>query len=1032
MNPGVACAFLLCAVSLWLRRPGSASRAAHRTARGLALVVLAFATSALACVLLGYGGGPDQWLFASRLNGNRIAPNTGACLALLSAAVLLLDVRGWRWLRPSPHLAMTSVTIAAIALVGYAYRIFAFYGVGQFIPMALNTALAIVALSAAVLAARPEARPIATWFSDWRLEKAIASGFTAALLMLCLIGLVSYDGTCTLIALNRMDTEDMRKVIALGDLLSTVKDAETGQRGYLLTGDEHYLEPYDAARRRLRVELDRLSGLAAESDSNRRAVGQLDALVSAKLDLIDRTIRLRRSGDADGARAVVLAGDGQRLMNDLRAAVARMTNAERYSLHRREAVEQRAGRQIVWTVVFGATVAFVLVGSAVVVVRRGTAGRRAAERVVGESEERYRSLVSASSEIVWTADPVGKRRRPSPAWLAFTGQTEAEASDDGWYDAVHPDDVEAVRAAWRWAASAAVPFDVEFRVRRTGGTYRLVASRGVPLLGADGAVREWVGTCADVTEARQAEAERQRAMEAAEAASRSKSEFLANMSHEIRTPMTAIMGYADMLLDPALSASDRLDAISTVRRQSEHLLTIINDVLDLSKIEAGRMDLERLACDPCRVAGEVVSLMRVRSIERGIRLDLQFQGRVPRTVRTDPTRLRQILVNLVGNAVKFTATGGVQLVLSVTDRGGEALLRFDVIDTGIGMTAEQVGELFRPFQQGDTSTTRQFGGTGLGLTIARRLARLLGGDIDVQSLPGLGSRFGLTIPAGDLVAADFRDGFESVAPEAAARPAAERSVALRGRVLLADDGANNQRVISYYLRKAGLDVETADNGRVACRMALDALEAGRPFDVVLMDMQMPEMDGYTAAARLRGKGYAGPIVALTAHAMAHDRDKCLQSGCSDYLSKPIDRDLLVSTLAAAIGQQRDVAPPAPAPAADDPTGEEPDDELRQFLPMFVAQLPGQVGQMQAALADGDLDLLGEVVHQLKGSGGMYGYPDITAAATGVERRMDAMESLEAIEAEVRSLIELVRQVDGVPVGGAPRPEREATTERQSQ
>jgi signal transduction histidine kinase/CheY-like chemotaxis protein/HPt (histidine-containing phosphotransfer) domain-containing protein len=500
----------------------------------------------------------------------------------------------------------------------------------------------------------------------------------------------------------------------------------------------------------------------------------------------------------------------------------------------------------------------------------------------------------------------------------------------------------------------------------------------------------------------------------AESANNSKSEFLANMSHEIRTPMAAIIGHADMLLDNKLPPDTRLEAISTIRRQSEHLLIIINDILDLSKIEAGKMEMEHLDCDPCQIADDVVSLMRVRAIERGIHLDLQFQGRLPHLIRTDPTRLRQVLMNLVGNAIKFTEAGGVQVVISLApgDQPDRAMLHFEVIDSGIGMSVQQLKNLFQPFEQGDSSTTRRFGGTGLGLTIAKRLAVKLGGDLTARSIPGIGSRFTLSIAAGSLEGAQLREGWEAVRSESPDAGPADAS-ALHGDVLLAEDGPANQRVISYYLENAGLKVTTADNGRAACKNAMAAMAAGRPFDVILMDMQMPEMDGYSAAAKLRAEGYTRPIIALTAHAMSHDRQKCLQSGCSDYLSKPIEKTKLLNAIAAALVQRNadnlsnPSAPPEPKPLQSTLASH---DEIRQFLPMFVAELPAHLDRISIALAEKDCAHLAEVVHQLKGSGGMYGYPQLTELAARVEQLIKETQSIDAIAAELQALVDMVRRI----------------------
>ncbi len=388
------------------------------------------------------------------------------------------------------------------------------------------------------------------------------------------------------------------------------------------------------------------------------------------------------------------------------------------------------------------------------------------------------------------------------------------------------------------------------------------------------------------------------AMEAAKAATQSKSEFLANMSHEIRTPMTAIVGFADALLDPDQSEADRLDAVRTIQRNSEYLLSIINDILDLSKIEAGKMAIEHIPCSPCQVVAEVVSLMKVRADAKGLAFNVEYLGAVPEQIHTDPTRLRQILINLIGNAIKFTEVGGVRLIARFVNET-KPMMQFDVLDTGIGMTPGQMSAVFRPFTQADTSTTRQFGGTGLGLSISKRLAEMLGGDISIlNSEVGMGTCFRVSVETGPLDGVEMIDDPTDVTMLAAEKPkeANLSSDALDCRVLLAEDGPDNQRLIAHVLRKAGAEVTIVENGKLALDNALDAHEQGIAFDVILMDMQMPVMDGYEATALLRQKGYSGPIIALTAHAMTGDREKCIRAGCDDFATKPIDRKKLIATI----------------------------------------------------------------------------------------------------------------------------------------
>ncbi|HET6423850.1 MAG TPA: ATP-binding protein [Planctomycetaceae bacterium] len=394
------------------------------------------------------------------------------------------------------------------------------------------------------------------------------------------------------------------------------------------------------------------------------------------------------------------------------------------------------------------------------------------------------------------------------------------------------------------------------------------------------------------------EAERRRADEN----NRAKSEFLANMSHEIRTPMTAIQGFADVLIDDGdldRAPQRRIQAIQTIRRNSEHLMDIINDILDISKIEAGKLEAEKQPYSPAVLASEVIALMRVRSQAKGVTLDVVYETPLPETITTDPLRLRQILVNLVGNAIKFTEVGGVKLCLRAV-KSPSPRIDFDVVDTGLGINAETQRKLFQPFTQADSSTTRQFGGTGLGLSISRRLAEMLDGSVSiVESVVGRGTRMRLTLR---LASADVMTIPAGTLPQPAAAFAPvvklDQAVSLVGcRILLAEDGPDNQRLISFILRKAGAEVTVVGNGSLAVDAAFRATERQQPFDVILMDMQMPELDGYGAVAALRSQGYRGPVIALTAHSMSGDREKCLAAGCDDYATKPINRQELLRQIA---------------------------------------------------------------------------------------------------------------------------------------
>jgi signal transduction histidine kinase/ActR/RegA family two-component response regulator len=391
-----------------------------------------------------------------------------------------------------------------------------------------------------------------------------------------------------------------------------------------------------------------------------------------------------------------------------------------------------------------------------------------------------------------------------------------------------------------------------------------------------------------------------RAKRAADAASEAKSAFVANISHEIRTPLTGILGFADLCLDPSMSDRDRLEHIKTIRRNGEHLLTVINDVLDLAKVEAGKVQVESLVGSPMQIVRDVIEMVRPSAEAKYLKLDVQMKAPVPRMIRTDPMRLRQSLLNLVGNAIKFTQEGGVTVIVSMATPtyAADPILQIDVIDTGVGINEEQQKQLFKAFLQSDATTTPKLGGTGLGLSIAKEMAKLLGGDLTVRSSPGKGSIFTFSLRTGPLIGVALEGSTEATnqPPLPPTQAVSAKPETLAVRVLVAEDGLDNRQLIRIRLRMAGATVQVASDGAAACVAALDALEHKQPFDLILMDMQMPIMDGCEATLQLRNRGYDKPIIALTANADSTSRQKCMRAGCNAFLTKPIDPAELIATV----------------------------------------------------------------------------------------------------------------------------------------
>ena len=538
---------------------------------------------------------------------------------------------------------------------------------------------------------------------------------------------------------------------------------------------------------------------------------------------------------------------------------------------------------------------------------------REAEEVLRRSKEEYVAVTNLTGDIIVRTDRENRWTFLNDGACEFWGSPREELLGVKSADYLHSDDAEETHAAIQEMIRTKQAVRGLRNRQRTPKGWRTVEWNGTPVFDRVGNHVGAQATGRDITEREQMEQDSRdtaaalesanrtlaQSNQAANAANRAKSEFLANMSHELRTPMTAILGFADVLLRSVEKEEDVV-AASTITRNGEYLLELINDILDLSKIEAGKLEVESVSCSPASVVADVALLMRVRAESKNLPLEIKYAGAIPETIQCDHIRLRQILINLTGNAIKFTGTGSVRLVTRLVQGTGKPpCLQFDVVDTGIGMTQERISKLFQPFTQADSSTNREFGGTGLGLAISKRLAEMLGGDISVSSSFGKGSTFSLTVETGPLDGVSMLDDpAEAVAENRQkVKPCTVHKVKLDCRVLLAEDGPDNQRLIMFLLKKAGAEVTLAENGQIAYEQALAAEEEGNPFEVILMDMQMPVMDGYDATQKLREASYTGPIIALTANAMVGDDEKCREAGCDDYMTKPIDREKLTSLVA---------------------------------------------------------------------------------------------------------------------------------------
>ena len=600
--------------------------------------------------------------------------------------------------------------------------------------------------------------------------------------------------------------------------------------------------------------------------------------------------------------------------------------------------------------------------------------------------------------------------------MDYTGLTLDESYGHGWNTPFHPDDKQRAWDAWQRAVQHNETYLLECRLRCADGVYRWWLIHGTPMRSANGEILKWFGTCTDIDERKQAEETLQQAKRAAEAANVAKSQFLTNMSHELRTPMNAILGMIDVALPKAIDPTVQ-DCLQTAKGSADLLLTLLNDLLDSAKIESGKLELESVPFSLRRMLDQITQVLAVRASEKGLSFYCRLPDETPDAVVGDRMRLQQILLNLAGNAIKFTERGDVEIGLHALSQDDKVCLEFAVRDTGIGIPASGVGRLFQPFAQADASMARRFGGTGLGLAISKNLVEMMGGRIWVESELGVGSTFYFTVrlPLAKELPADYE------------APVTVPTVACAQlRILLVEDNPANQKLATYILQDRGHVVEVAGDGQEAVYLT----ERNR-YDAILMDVQMPGMNGLEATAAIRrreGGGSRAPIIAMTAHAMKGDRDRCRAAGMDGYLSKPVNAQEmigLVESLARGLAPVADVSATITSPARTSSQATavvfNPEEALsrcfnspdmvREMVQCFLDEVDNLFAQMRAALEKGDLVEVGRLGHRVKGTVVYLGAEPTKQAALGVERfckssggtTSEAEEAINTLERECIAL-----------------------------
>jgi PAS domain S-box-containing protein len=652
------------------------------------------------------------------------------------------------------------------------------------------------------------------------------------------------------------------------------------------------------------------------------------------------------------------------------------------------------------------------------------AERERAQSELQKTRERFELAVLGSRDGIWDWDVPTDEVYFAPRWKKMLGYEDEEIPNrfEEWEKRLHPDDHDRAIDSVRAYLEGKIPdYQVEFRLRHKDGSYRWILARGLALRDSQGRPYRMSGSHTDLTARKQAEAELHKAKEAAEVANRAKSQFLANVSHEIRTPMNGIIGMTELALATDLTSKQR-EYLEVVQASGESLLTVINDILDISKIEAGRLELDPAPFNLHQLLDDTVKVLAVRAHQKGLELSVLVQADVPNAVVGDAARLRQILVNLIGNAIKFTEQGKVVVEVdteSLSEK--EAVLHFAVTDTGIGIPADKHHTIFEAFVQGDNSTTRKYGGTGLGLTISSRLAELMGGHIWVESNPGAGSTFHVTAGFGRVPEQEFGPGEELAGSrdDGARAPSGQKRAGRQ--VLLVEDNPVNQMLVLCLLEKQGHRIVTAQNGKEA----LAALQK-QHFDLVLMDVQMPEMDGFEATKAIRvmeaQSGRHIPIVAMTAHAMKGDKERCLETGMDGYIAKPIQSEELTRVLDYIFPRAADrprTHSTASREAVDRGTllarvgGRE--DRLRRIVALFLEESARLMAEIRAAIDQQSGSRVAQATHTLKGALGLFDVEAATEAAQHLEETArsasldGAEESFQALRLQVDRLRQIISE-----------------------
>lgn len=799
--------------------------------------------------------------------------------------------------------------------------------------------------------------------------------------------------------------------------ISHLQGIETTQRGYIITGNEKYLKALPSAYADADTTMNRLRKLISDNPRQQALLDSIDDAYKSKTAFVKMIIALRTEYGFEEAKKIILEGKGDEAMQHFQNLATRFIYNEKNLLTKRLQERQKDFGTVVGIIILSAIVSVIIILLALNYFLKDYNKRIFYQKRLKESETRIKNILDALPVGVYIVNAAGNPYYANSTANTILGakvtyQEQPLEKSPELYKAYKAGSKELYPAAETPIAKAlkgmeclgVEDMEIQHEDRRVP-----IRINAIPLKDSDGNIEYAIAVFEDVTFFKETQREIIEARKVAEKSLMLKEAFLANMSHEIRTPMNAIVGFTDLLLEGTLNPKQR-DYIETIKTSGDSLLRIINDILDISKIDAKMMTFEEHDLSITEMFRSLHTMLAQKAKEKNIQLQFICSDNVPEIVLGDPTRLTQILINLTGNAIKFTREGSVTVNASVDEVNGDFYkIRFSVHDTGIGIAENKLQDIFQRFSQADNFTTRNYGGTGLGLSIAKQLVELQGGTMDVKSVLGVGSVFSFALTfklSNGNAGKKQRDNYAAFNLEELQQLS----------ILVAEDNPINVKLLESLFNYNGIKADFVENGK----LVLEKLQQ-KPghYDLILMDMEMPELNGYDTTVRIRSKLQNRiPIIAMTAHAMAGEKEKCLSLGMNDYISKPINANVLFKIMNKWVENNRTETL---TPASDDDNKATVNlDYLKEFsggdkaferemIQLLLQQIPESIQEILHAKETENLVVLGQITHKLKPSLAMIGSPELVTLLSEIEHEAALEVFSEKIKADIDRVVSILKQ-----------------------